>query len=326
MRIGIIGYGLIGRQRETAIQELRLEGLDVELVGIVDPVDTNSDLQMSLDNLIDIKPDVVIISTPHDVAASLIPNLLNLGMRLHVEKPIGRSTREFNHLTSSVTDSSQLTVGFNYPYFDGIRAAYHDYQMGVFGEPISLFMEIGHGGSPNDKLGWKLDPIKAGGGCLLDPGIHFFDLVQFFSQDLEIRSCVTTSKFWKTGIEEECLVSLTGRDIPIITVSVSIVRWRSTFKVQMNGTEGYGLVEGRGRSYGEQTYTRGKRWGWQNSSSQKDSEELILRSDCENSFKEELRDLITNKDNSHVSNSLSRMRTAVSLVDKCRELSGLPIL
>ena len=28
------------------------------------------------------------------------------------------------------------------------------------------------------------------------------------------------------------------------------------------GTEGYGIIEGRGRSYGPQKYIKGERWGW----------------------------------------------------------------
>ena len=43
-------------------------------------------------------------------------------------------------------------------------------------------------------------------------------------------------------------------------------------RIEVNGTEGYGIVNVRGRSYGNQEYITGKSWGWQSGGSQGDSE------------------------------------------------------
>jgi len=59
--------------------------------------------------------------------------------------------------------------------------------------------------------------------------------------------------------------------IPFIFVS-SVVAWRTRFIVEVIGTDGYVIVNGRGRSDGPQTLTIGRRWGWQNASSQVESE------------------------------------------------------
>ena len=76
-----------------------------------------------------------------------------------------------------------------------------------------------------------------------------------------MRSGGCWSGFWKTGIEEDCHLLLGGKVIPSIDISVSVVRWRSTFRIELLGTEGYGLVEGRGRSYGPANLSKGRSLG-----------------------------------------------------------------
>ena len=79
-----------------------------------------------------------------------------------------------------------------------------------------------------------------------------------------------------------------------LTCRVSNVSWKSTFTIKVLGTEGYGIVNGRGRSYGPQTYIRGKRWGWETAKNQQASEELVLTSNCEDSFADELANILEN--------------------------------
>ena len=62
--------------------------------------------------------------------------------------------------------------------------------------------------------------------------------------------------------------------------------------VRVIGSDGYGVVTGRGRSYGPQRYVVGERWGWQNHASQLESEVVVIEDDCEDSFEREMRQLI----------------------------------
>ena len=71
-------------------------------------------------------------------------------------------------------------------------------------------------------------------------------------------------------------------------MDVSVVRWRSCFEIFALGSDGYGRVTGRGRSYGRQFYHRGPRWGWQTARDQASSEELVVDDACEDSFADEL--------------------------------------
>ena len=57
--------------------------------------------------------------------------------------------------------------------------------------------------------------------------------------------------------------------------------------MRINGTDGYGIVTGRNRSYGKQQYTIGKRWGWREAESQAASEVVELVDDGLDVFKRE---------------------------------------
>ena len=153
-------------------------------------------------------------------------------------------------------------------------------------------MQFGHGGGPGQGS-WKLDPVRAGGGVLIDPGIHLLDIItRLEGHPPKFVGGVAWSGFWNTGIEEDVHFIAAGSTSPVYDVKVSIVRWRSLFRLEVHGLEGYGIVEGRGRSYGPQRYLRGPRWGWQNHKSQMEAEELVVETDGTDVFIEEMRTLL----------------------------------
>jgi len=95
-----------------------------------------------------------------------------------------------------------------------------------------------------------------------------------------------------------------------------VCQWRSEFRIEVIGRDGYGVVSGRGRSYGMQRYTRGKRWSWINGRPQVENEELVIESDCSDSFTNELRDAALQISGSMASNSYARMANVHDLLSQ----------
>lgn len=299
MKVAVLGYGLIGKERVQALQALRMEGLPIASIAVCDPyapgereaLEKNGIIWCeTLEDMLGLTPDWVIIATPHDVVATAADKILPSGARILIEKPFGRSLAEAEDLSAQMRFPEQIFVGFNYRFMPGIAALLADVRAGRFGSLISVHVVLGHGGTPGLEKGWKFDPVKAGGGCLIDPGIHLLDLCQCLFPTLTLSHLHAWRGFWKTGIEEEAHLILHGGST-IVNMQVSVVRWRSNFVFEVHGTEGYGIVTGRGRSYGPQRYRRGRRWGWQSGVSQEQSEEEICVSDCKESFRDELRAL-----------------------------------
>jgi predicted dehydrogenase len=135
-------------------------------------------------------------------------------------------------------------------------------------------MVLGHGGNPRSAEGWKLDPALAGGGVILDPGVHLFDLLLCLDPHLQLQYATATRGFWKTGIEED-FAAVLGHGELIATARVSHIRWINTFRIEIGGDAGYAIIEGRGGSYGAQTVRFGRRWGWNDGSgrAQRETEE-----------------------------------------------------
>ena len=289
MKIVIVGGGLIGAERIEAIQRLVAEGASIEVTRVVDPSDvvrarveakygapTSVDLEAALST----QPDWIFVCTPHDVATGLAIRALEYGANTLIEKPVGRTLAECDTILAKKSPQTKLNAGFNHRFYPGIEAAILDAKAGHFGKLISVNMTLSHGNSPGMENSWKLNAVRCGGGCLIDPGVHLLDLaLQLAEGDITVSAARIWKGFWKTGIEEEAHVLL-GDDAGVtFSLEVSLVRWRSTFGLQINGVDGYAIVEGRGRSYGPQTYRRGKRWGWQAGTSQAETEELVVDRD-----------------------------------------------
>jgi predicted dehydrogenase len=296
MRVAVIGAGLIGRERIQAIQKLVSENLPVQLAGIYD---SNIELCQrtaqefktkafaKTEDLLQDAPDWVVVALPHDIAVPVAHDALQRGLSVLMEKPMGRDLTEARKLFDAGGD--RLKIGFNYRYFPGIRRALQDAQAGRFGKLIAIELLLGHGGSPGQQT-WKLNEIRAGGGCLIDPGVHLLDLCLLLGgKNIEYSGGNAWSGFWKTGIEEDVQLLLRTRDGVSISAQISITRWRSTFSLTLHGTEGYGIVSGRNRSYGRQTYRTGPRWGWRSAPNQAASETEILTSDGMDTFTDEVR-------------------------------------
>jgi predicted dehydrogenase len=160
------------------------------------------------------------------------------------------------------------------------------------GELRNIDVLVGHGGHPNSAQGWKLDPARAGGGVLLDPGVHLLDLALRLLPSAACTAVEATSGFWPTGIEEDVVIVLREERL-IATLRVSHIRWVNTFRIEVFGDRGYAIVDGRGGNYGPMTLRCGRRWAWtQGGVSQRESEEELDFGARNDSLRDELADVV----------------------------------
>jgi predicted dehydrogenase len=291
-KIIICGLGLIGKQRYSALVEA---GYSSENILVYDP--NLSTLSKSRDFIqidmkefeSDIDVERVIVSTPHFYSADIAGRFLDFGAKVLMEKPMGRNLAEAKQLYQNI-NSKNLSIGFNYRFMPAVQILRQEIQNNSLGEIHTIRLELGHGGSPSDRKSWKLNPVAAGGGALLDPGIHLLDLMGYIFgcnvENTQIAGALDWKGFWLTGIEET--VSAIGYfNSTIVNFHVSLVSWKTRFEIEVIGTDGYFRISGRGRSDGPQIITKGKRWGWQTSTSQEDSEERIVLATEDKSIKVE---------------------------------------
>lgn len=287
----------MGQKRIAALKQI--EG--VEYIGVSDEA-RYLDYE-DLDEMLLDKPDWIIVCLPHDVAPDVAAAGLQAGCRVFMEKPMGLNLDEAARL--HMCGDGRLFIGMNYRFYPGVIALMADLKAGYFGDLISVEMTLGHGGKPGDEKTWKLDP-KRNGGALLDPGVHLLDLAEEIGiyvtplwvatarsliAEMDDPGLQIPDGAWNTGVDEEVTVTLFSTECPVMTLTSSIVRWQNTFRIQVNGTDGYGIVERRGGNYGPQSYRRGKRWGWMNSGSHWPEDWVVRQANCNSVFTDELREL-----------------------------------
>ncbi|MCW2982609.1 MAG: Gfo/Idh/MocA family oxidoreductase, partial [Conexibacter sp.] len=206
--------------------------------------------------------DAAIIALPHDVAVDVAHTILGAGHPVLLEKPLGLDGQRAQRLVDAATAvPAPSFVGYNYRFLPGIRALLEAAAGGALGPLRTVDLLIGHGGHPDSATGWKLEPARAGGGVVLDPGVHLLDLLLLLEPRLALQGAVATRGFWKTGIEEDVVLTFAHEQL-IATVRVSHIRWVNTFRVEVIGEDGYAVAEGRGGTYGNQTLRLGRRWAW----------------------------------------------------------------
>lgn len=264
LRVAVIGLGLIGSQRAKALS--RIEG--ATLAATVDPA---SDIPSgfpgaphyaTLAELADDAYDAAVIAVPHDLAVPIAAKVLGSGRPVLIEKPLGVRAREARELETLAAGLALPSfVGYNYRYLPAVTELLRLISTGELGELRNIDMLVGHGGHPDSAASWKLDPARAGGGVLLDPGVHLLDLLLRIAPAARCADIQATRGFWPTGIEEDILATFRDESL-IATVRTSHIRWINTFRVEVFGEDGYAIAEGRGGNYGSMTLRLGRRWAW----------------------------------------------------------------
>jgi 1,5-anhydro-D-fructose reductase (1,5-anhydro-D-mannitol-forming) len=291
LRVAVIGLGLIGRQRAEALARIESAGLAATVDPIsVDGAGAGAPHYSALAELPDDAYDTAIISVPHDLAVGIATHILSAGRAVLIEKPLGvrgADARELEALAACVSRPS--FVGYNYRFLPAMSELLRRAEAGDFGELRSVDILIGHGGNPSSATGWKLDPVRAGGGVLLDPGVHVLDLLLRLAPSVDCTAIEATRGFWRTGIEEDVVATFRDEHL-IATLRISHVRWVNTLRVEVFGDDGYAIAEGRGGNYGPMTLRLGRRWAWAGAgvTSQRESEELRDYGTRNDSLRDEL--------------------------------------
>jgi predicted dehydrogenase len=268
--VGFVGMGLIGARRAKIAKTL---GYRIAFMVDPDPKRLNaleaqgSCLATSLQELASRgfeQPDAVLVAVPHDVALETCVWALERGASVLCEKPMGISLEQAQKIAVSVKAAGkQFCAGFNYRYLPGVVALRKLVREGELGELFRVRMIMGHGGRPGMETEWKLERARAGGGALIDPGIHLIDLAQHIFGANGVESVALRRRFWKSDVEDECALTLRAPGGADVSIDVSLTSWRNQFVIEAYGSDGMAVLSGRGGNYGRQRLEYVNRWFWQ---------------------------------------------------------------
>jgi predicted dehydrogenase len=168
-RLGFLGVGWIGRKRLEALAESGV----AHVAAIADPAVDGA--LASLDELLAEPLDGVVIATPTALHAEQARTALEHGLAVFCQKPLALDADGARAVVESAREADRLlAVDFCYRCTGAARAVKREVESGRLGEIFAADL-VFHNAYGPDKP-WSTDPRLAGGGCLLDLGIHLVDL------------------------------------------------------------------------------------------------------------------------------------------------------
>lgn len=259
--VGIVGCGLIGRKRAEAM------GRADWVAGTYDTdhaaagrlaTDAGARACRSLDELLSLAPEVVVVAVTHDGLAEAAATALEAGSHVLVEKPAGIGSAQVEHLLGTAERTGKrVKVGFNHRFHPGIARAVTEARSGDHGEVLYLRARYGHGGRLGYEGEWRADPLRSGGGEIVDQGMHLLDISHWLVGELPVHGSLLRTQFWKAPVDDNAVLLLgspggVGDCSPWALLHVSWTEWKNLFSLEIACERAKLEVEGLVRSYGPQ--------------------------------------------------------------------------
>jgi predicted dehydrogenase len=180
-RLGFIGTGWIGLDRMRAMLATgRVEAVAIcepnpEMVAEALKLAPGAALVPSLDEMLALAPDGVVIATPSALHAAQALRALEAGAAVFCQKPLGRNLAEVEAVLAAARRADRLLgVDLSYRYTEGMLAVREQVRSGALGGVYAANL-VFHNAYGPDKA-WFYDLELSGGGCVIDLGIHLVDL------------------------------------------------------------------------------------------------------------------------------------------------------
>jgi predicted dehydrogenase len=259
--VAIIGCGLIGRKRAAALNGARLVACsDLDKSRAQSLASSSGSSVRVIHDWRDVLSlsgvDIVVVSTTNEHLADITLGAVRAGKHVIVEKPAARNSRELAPLIEAARENGvRVRVGFNHRYHPALMKAAELCRDGKLGDLMFVRGRYGHGGRVGYNLEWRADPVRSGGGELVDQGVHLIDLARTFLGDFVHVEGFAHTYFWDMPVDDNAFMLLRTRDQQTAFLHVSCTEWKNMFSFEIYGAHGKLQIDGLGGSYGVERLT-----------------------------------------------------------------------
>lgn len=251
MRFGIVGCGWIAERDHIPAM---LQSPEVRIVATADPSIERARLAGQLAGLAESacvadyrelldREDVEIISvaSPPSTRVRIVTDAAAAGKHIVCEKPFALSLEEADRMIAACERAGvTLAVYHNYLYYYEHRLASTLIAEGAIGDVVATEI-CGLGSEPwlgteQFKPGWRYDPRIAGGGVIMDIGVHAYYLTELFHAQ-PAESVIANMRFMESGVDDHayCLISMGGGGSGLVNIA-----WgEGSARFEIDGTSGY---------------------------------------------------------------------------------------
>lgn len=264
LRAGIAGYGIVGKRRRVCVDAHP----EMELVAVCDRIyeskgvfDDGVRYYSHYKDLLKEELDVLIVCLTNDIAAKVTIAGLERGLHVFCEKPPGRSLEDIASVIQCEKKfpNQVLKYGFNHRYHDSVQDALKIIRSGDLGKIIQLRAVYGKSKLITfNQPDWRTKREIAGGGVLLDQGIHMVDLLRLFAGEFVDVQSIISNSHWGYDVEDNAYAIMRTGDGIVATLNSSATQWRHRFHLDINLERGSLILGGlltSTKSYGAETLT-----------------------------------------------------------------------
>jgi predicted dehydrogenase len=264
LKVGIAGYGIVGKKRHECVNKIA----NAEVTAICDrkfapgtSLGGNVSVHQSYEELLGNDLDVLFVCMPNDMAPIATAAGLEKGLHVFCEKPPGRNVEDIQKVIKAheKVPAVVLRYGFNHRYHESVQEALAIIKSGELGQIINMRGVYGKSKLITfNQPDWRTKRDEAGGGVLLDQGIHMVDLMRLFAGEFNEIYSFIENNHWKYEVEDNAYAMMRTDDGVVAMLNSSATQWRHRFSLDINLTKGSlvlsGILSGS-KSYGAETLT-----------------------------------------------------------------------
>ncbi|SVB34477.1 uncharacterized protein METZ01_LOCUS187331 [marine metagenome] len=264
LKVGIAGYGVVGQRRAKCVNSHP----DLKLTAVCDK---KYDQEGTFDNginyfndyrkLLKEDLDILIVSMSNDMATEVTIAGLESGLHIFCEKPPARNLEEFMLVIECEKKNPRLKLmfGFNHRYHESVEDALVILNSGKLGNVINIRGVYGKAKLITfNQPDWRTKREVAGGGVLLDQGIHMVDLMRLIAGEFDQVYSIISNNHWGYDVEDNAYALMRSKEGVVATINSSATQWRHRFNLDINLEKGSvvlgGILSGT-KSYGAETLT-----------------------------------------------------------------------
>ncbi|MDB9907987.1 Gfo/Idh/MocA family oxidoreductase [Gammaproteobacteria bacterium] len=263
MRVGIAGYGVVGKTRHKSLElntSYKVTAISESSVEARKSIPKGIDVFNDYKSLIaDAKIDLVFISLPNQFAAEASYLSLQKGLHVFCEKPPARTHAELLAVKEQSLKSPNLKLmyGFNHRFHLSVEEAKSIIDSNSLGRIINMKGVYGKSQMISfNQTDWRTSREAAGGGILLDQGIHMLDLIRYLSGEsfTQVFSFIDNA-FWNFDVEDNAYVLMKSPKGVVAQLHSSATQWRHVFNLEITLEKGSLILEGLltgSKSYGDE--------------------------------------------------------------------------
>ncbi len=294
LRIGIAGFGVVGQRRHQFIQQRP----DMVTVAVCDRtlpgdgvLDDGVRFHQDYKGLLEEGLDALFVCLTNDIAPEVTMAGLEAGLHVFCEKPPGREPADISRVIACAEQhpALKLKYGFNHRYHDSVQDALAIVRSGDMGRVLNIRGVYGKSKfiSYGQSSDWRTQRDIAGGGILLDQGIHMVDLMRLFAGEFEEIHSFLSNDFWGYDVEDNAYALMRTQTGTVAMLHSTATQWRHRFSLDITLEKGAvnlsGILSGS-KSYGEETLSV----AWAADSDIGDPKEEITRYDHDPSWEREI--------------------------------------